>query len=91
MTFNGIIIFIYGAKTSHLISIKDFLVSIVLPMFTSVLGFFLGDDEETNRKNDSRFEEINQKLISIEKKISRNDSNNQEENKSNKTENPRIK
>lgn len=60
-------------------------------MFTSVLGFFLGDDEETNRKNDSRFEEINQKLISIEKKISRNDSNNQEENKSNKTENPRIK
>ena len=38
-------------------------------MFTSVLGFFLGDDEETNRKNDSRFEEINQKLISIEKRL----------------------
>lgn len=88
LTFNGIIILIYGAKTSHLISIKDFLVSMVLPMFTSVLGFFLGDDEETNRKNDLRFEEINQKLISIEKKISRNDSNNQKENKSNKTEKP---
>ena len=38
-------------------------------MFTSVLGFFLGDDEETNGKNDSRFEEINQKLISIEKRL----------------------
>lgn len=88
LTFNGIIILIYGAKTSHLISIKDFLVSMVLPMFTSVLGFFLGDDEETNRKNDLRFEEINQKLISIEKRISRNDSNNQKENKSNKTEKP---
>ena len=88
LAFNGIIILIYGAKTSHLISIKDFLVSMVLPMCTSVLGFFLGDDEGTNRKNDSRFEEINQKLISIEKKISRNDSNNQEENKSNKTEKP---
>lgn len=81
LAFNEIIILIYGAKTSHLISIKDFLLSLVLPMFTTIIGFFFGNfnNEETNRKNDSQLDDIKKMLISIDKKISRNDINNQEE------------
>lgn len=92
LAFNGIIIFIYGAKSSRLISIKDFLVSMVLPMCTSVLGFFLGDDEETNRKNDSRFEEDKSKEDETEvKDTNKKDDTEKTEDKEEKAKKPFYK